>query len=69
MSKRGKFFNESKKEFEEALNQSGYKNFELKYISEKQAPKQNGKRKIIWFNQPFNKDVSTNTGKVSKFNE
>ena len=58
-----KIFNESKKEYEDALKQSGYKDFELKYNPEKQTPKQNRKRKIIWFNPPFNKNVSTNIGK------
>ena len=58
-----KIFNNSKKEYEEALKQSGYKNFNLKYNPEKQLPKQNRKRKIIWFNPPFSKNVSTNIGK------
>ena len=53
----------SKKEYEEALKQSGYKDFNLKYNSEKQLPKRNRKRKIIWFNPPFSKNVSTNIGK------
>ena len=56
-------FNSSKKEYEEALKQSGYKNFDLKYDPEKPTPKQNRKRKIIWFNPPFSKNVSTNIGK------
>ena len=59
-------FNESKKEYEEALKQSGYKNFELKYNPEKQIPKKNNKnrkRNIIWFNPPFSKNVTTNIGK------
>ena len=42
-----KVFNESKKEYEEALKQSGYKDFELKYNPDKQTTKQNRKRKII----------------------
>ena len=56
-------FNSSKKEYEDALKQSGYKNFDLKYNPEKTTPKQNRKRKIIWFNPPFSKNVSTNIGK------
>jgi len=56
-------FNSSKKEYEDALKQSGYKDFDLKYNPEKTAPKQNRKRKIIWFNPPFSKNVSTNIGK------
>ena len=60
-----KIFNESKKEYEEALKESGYKNFELKYNPEKQKPKnnKNRKRNIIWFNPPFSKNVTTNIGK------
>ena len=56
-------FNSSKKEYENALKQSGYKNFELKYEHETKQPKNDRKRKIIWFNPPFNKNVSTNIGK------
>ena len=40
-------FNSSKKEYEEALKQSGYKNFDLKYDPEKPTPKQNRKRKSL----------------------
>ena len=58
-----KFSTIPKKEYTEALKNSGYKNFELKFNPEKQTPKQNRKRKIIWFNPPFNKNVSTNIGK------
>ena len=56
-------FNTSKTEYEEALKQSGYKNFNLTFNPQKQTPKQNRKRKIIWFNPPFSKNVSTNIGK------
>ena len=55
-------FNSSKKEYEEALKQSGYKNFNLKYETKKVKPKRNRKRKIIWFNPPFSKNVSTKIG-------
>lgn len=57
-------FNASKTEYEEALKQSGYKNFDLKFDPVKTTPKQNRKRKIIWFNPPFSKNVSTNIGKT-----
>ena len=57
-----KFLIPPQKEYEEALKQSGYKNFDLKYDPEKPTPKQNRKRKIIWFNPPFSKNVSTNIG-------
>ena len=60
-----KVFNKSKKEYEDALKESGFKNFELKFNPQKQQPKtnKNRKRDIIWFNPPFNKSVTTNIGK------
>ena len=56
-------FNTSKTEYEEALKNSGYKDFELKYEPKKGKRKRNRNRKIIWFNPPFSKNVSTNIGK------
>ena len=57
-------FNDSKFDYVEALKISGYKNVELKYNHEKtKKTKRTRKRKIIWFNPPFNKNVSTNIGK------
>ena len=44
-----KIFNESKKEYEEALKESGYKNFELKYNPEKQKPKKQQKQKKKYY--------------------
>ena len=60
-----KVFDKSKKEYEDALKESGYKNFKLEYNPQKQQPKtkKNRKRDIIWFNPPFNKSVTTNIGK------
>ena len=56
-------FNSSKTEYEEALKNSGYKNFTLKFEPKVEKPKRNRNRKIIWFNPPFSKNVSTNIGK------
>ena len=56
-------FNESKTEYEESLRNSGYTNFQLKYNPEKTTQKRTRKRDIIWFNPPFNKNLSTNIGK------
>ena len=58
------FLNESKGEYENALKQSGYTNSNLKY----QQPitsntKQKCRRKIVWFNPPFSRNVSTNVAK------
>ena len=53
-------FNDAKPMYEKALKESGY-DVELKYIhpQEEQPKKRNRKRKVIWFNPPFNKNVST----------
>jgi hypothetical protein len=57
-------FNKSKTTYEEALKTSGYTNVELKYVPKK-IPKgnKNRSRNIIWFNPPFNNNVSTNVAK------
>jgi len=58
--------------YKEALQKSGFK-FEPNYIvkeppseSERQekAEKKKRKRKIIWFNPPYSKNVQTNVGKI-----
>ena len=60
-------FDHAKTEYEEALKQSGYKKVKLEYDPALKTPKQtrnkNRKRKIIWFNPPFSKNVSTDIGK------
>ena len=56
-------FNSSKREYEEALKKSGYKDFELKFEPKKGKRKRNRNRKIIWFNPPFSKNVQSNIGK------
>ena len=54
----------SKGEYEKALRESGYKNVSLIYTDKKDIKqKRNRSRNIIWFNPPFNKNVSTNVAK------
>ena len=59
-------FNSVKNEYEEALNKCGY-DTKLKYVqSQSKINSKNAKqrkRKIIWFNPPFNKNVTTNVAK------
>ena len=54
----------SKGEYEKALREGGYKNVSL-ICTDKKVIKQrrNRSRNIIWFNPPFNKNVSTNVAK------
>ena len=48
--------------YQTALKSAGYKE-ELKYIdSLNLKKKRNRKRKIVWFNPPFSKNVKTNIG-------
>ena len=56
-------FDKAKIDYEKALKDSGYKSVNL--IFKKPAEKQNRtrSRKIIWFNPPFNKSVTTNVAK------
>ena len=57
-------FNSAKPEYEKALKDSGYKNVNLKYGAQKERRKKNNRnRKIIWFNPPYSKQVSTNIAK------
>ena len=61
----GKIFEEASKHYQEALNKSGHR-YKLQYKSNETATNNNNKqrkRKIIWFNPPFSKNVSTNVGK------
>ena len=54
----------SKGEYEKALRESGYKSVSLIYTDKKEIKyKRNRSRNIIWFNPPFNKNVSTNVDK------
>ena len=65
-----KIFDSVKKEYEEALQKSGYKTkLEYKHnhndINENSnKTKKQRKRNIIWFNPPFNRDVRTNIAKT-----
>ena len=57
-------FNSAKPEFEKVLKDSGYKNVNLKYRARnKQRKKNNRNRKVIWFNPPYSKQVSTSIAK------
>ena len=57
-------FNSAESEYEKALKDSGYKNVNLKYRERKEHRKKNNqKRKVIWFNPPYSKQVSTNIAK------
>ena len=54
----------SKGEYEKASRESGYKNVGLIYTDKKdKKQKRNRSRKVIWFNLPFSKNVSTNVAK------
>ena len=56
-----KVFDKTKQEFEESLKNSGFTdvNFEFDKTT-KTKTQRNRSRNIIWFNPPFNKNVSTN---------
>ena len=57
-------FEMSKGEYEKVLKESGYKKVTLIYTDEKDVKqKRNRSRNVIWFNPPFNKNVSTNVAK------
>ena len=55
-------FEKAKKYYENALEKSGYKE-KLSYVAPIKKT-QKRKRKIIWFNPPYSKNVRTNVGKV-----
>ena len=57
-------FEMSKGEYEKALRESAYKNVSLIYSDKKDVTqKRNHSLNIIWFDPPFNKNVSTNVAK------
>ena len=64
LSSNEEMFNESAPFYENKLHQSGYQQ-KLKYnpVNTKTHSKRNHKRNIIWFNPPFNRNVSTKIGK------
>ena len=58
-------FNKAKSEYEAALESSGYRNTKLTYKKpEPNNHRRRRKRNIIWFNPPYNKNVSTNVAKI-----
>ena len=59
-------FNKVKNDYEDALRKSGFKN-KLIYKNV-QKVKRKRKRKIIWFNPPFDSNVHTNIGKKIEIN-
>ena len=61
-----KVFNESKNYYEDALNKSGYKTqWEYKIPSTSiNRNSKSRKRKIVWFNPPYNQSVSTHVAQT-----
>ena len=57
-------FYESKQQYIEALEKCGYKNTTMAFNKKTSAKKRSRRRKIIWFNPPFNKNVSSNIAKI-----
>ena len=55
-------FNEAKHQYEDALSKSGFKT-EVTY-KDSTTPTTKRKRKIIWFNPPYNQNVSVNIAKI-----
>ena len=56
-------FKEALPQYEEALLRSGY-DHKFKYEPKRKSLPKNRKRKIIWFNPPFNMNLKTNIGKI-----
>ena len=64
ISSNEEIFDASKREYESALSESGYKQ-PLKYTTNdqnKNKMKRNRKRQIVWYNPPFSKSVKGNLG-------
>ena len=57
-----KIFHKATPYYEEALKRSGY-NHEFKYKPNKNQQRNKRRRKIIWFNPPYNKNLTTNIGR------
>ena len=55
-------FNNSVKDYQKALENSGYKH-KLQYRVKENLQRRHRQRKIIYYNPPFSKNVSTNIGK------
>ena len=56
-------FNKAKPSYKKALKSSVF-NKSLKFKSIQEKPSRNRKRKVVWFNPPYNAEVKTNIGKV-----
>ena len=67
LSSSEKIFKESTYPYQNALNKSGFK-YQLTYQHNQNTPntqqKRQRKRKIIWFNPPYSKNVTTKVGKI-----
>ena len=55
-------FNKAKQRYEEALKSNRF-NEKLSYDNTPNRNPRNRRRKIIWYNPPYNKSVKTNIGK------
>lgn len=57
-------FEKAKVDYEDSLKKSGYKNINLTFTKEKtRRRKKKRTRNVIWFNPPYNKNVSTNVAR------
>ena len=65
LSQNEEIFSKAKPYYQEALKSSGY-NEKILYTNERKSTsrKRSGKRKIIWFNPPYSKNVQTNVAKI-----
>ena len=63
MSSTEEIFDQASKPYQEALNKSGY-TYNLKFnpTNQKQGERKR-RRKIVWFNPPYSKNVETDIGK------
>ena len=65
LSQNEEIFSKAKLYYQKALKSSGY-NEEILYTNERKSisQKRSRKRKIIWFNPPYSKNVQTNAAKI-----
>ena len=63
LSSNEQIFQESLPYYQEALKRSGY-NHKFTYSKSTNHQSKNRKRKIIWFNPPYNVNVATNIGRI-----
>jgi len=62
LSSNENIFSQASPYYEEALERPGYKH-EFQYAPKRNQQRNRRGRKIIWFNPPYNKNLSTNIGK------